>query len=183
MEQNKPKAGLRPNLFDAIVLLLALAAAAVLIWVATRPAAEAYTTEMDSLLRFTVRMQRWPEGSSQLVRVGDVVADNSRGLPLGKVVDIQVVPAEMRTLDMEAHRYVQAKVEGFEDVLITIEGYGTVAPDTIRAYGRMILTVGNTGYIRGPGYMGSGPIVSLEDTPLEPHVFVSQAEVRGDGTK
>jgi len=183
MEQNKPKAGLRPNLFDGIILLLALAAAAVLIWVATRPAAEAYTTEMDSMLRYTVRMERWPEGSSQLVKVGDVVTENTRGLPMGKVVDIQVVPAEMQTLDMANHRYVQAEVEGFEDVLITIEGYGTVSSDTIRAYGRLVLKVGSTGYIRGPGYMGSGPVVSLENTPLEPHVILSDAEVRGDGTK
>jgi len=183
MEQNKPKAGLRPNLFDGIILLLALAAAAVLIWVATRPAAEAYTTEMDSMLRYTVRMLRWPEGSSQLVKVGDVVADNSRGLPMGKVVDVQVVPAEMETLDMANHRYVQAEVEGFEDVLITVEGYGTVEADTIRAYGRLVLNVGGMAYIRGPGYMGSGPITALEDTPLEPHVILSDAEVRGDGTK
>jgi len=179
MEQNKPKAGLRPNLFDGIILLLALIAAAALIWVAARPATEVYTTEMDSLLRYTIRLQRWQEGNSQLVHVGDVITDNSRGLPMGKIVDVQVVPAEMLTIDMENHRYVQAQVDGFEDVLITVEGYGTVEENTIRAYGRLVLKVGSTGYIWGPGYMGSGPIVALEDTPLEPHVILSEDEVRG----
>lgn len=181
MEQNKPKNGLRPNLFDGIILLLVLIAAAALAWVALRPADQAYVTEMDSLLRYTVRMQRWPEGSGQMVKVGDVISDNSRGLPMGKVVEVQIVPAEMQTLDRDGHRYVQAVVDGFEDVLITIEGYGTVEESTIRAYGRLVLKVGAKGYIRGPGYMGSGPIVALEDTPLEPHVILSEAEVRGDG--
>lgn len=181
MEQNKPKAGLRPNLFDAIVLLVVLIAAAALLWVALLPAAETYTTEMDSMLRYTVRMQRWPEGNGQMVKVGDVIADNSRGLPMGTVVEVRVVPAEMQTLDRENHRYVMARVDGYEDVLITVEGYGTVEKNTIRAYGRLVLKVGTTGYIRGPGYMGSGPVVALEDTPLEPHVILSDEEVRGDG--
>lgn len=180
MEQNKSKAGLRPNLFDCVILVLALAAAAALVWLILRPAATAHTTEMDSFIRYTVRIQRWPEGSSGLVQVGDELRDNTRGLKMGKVVGVQAVPAELQALDLENHRYVQAELEGFEDVLLTVEAYGTVDDKDIRAYGRAVLKVGNTVYIRGQGYMGSGPVVALEDTPLEEHVIVPEADVRGD---
>lgn len=180
MEQNKSKAGLRPNLFDCVILVLVLAAAAALVWLVLQPAETAHTTEMDSLIRYTVRLQSWPEGNGSMVQVGDELRDNSRGLKLGEVVEVQVVPSRLQALDQENHRYVQAELEGFEDVLVTVEAYGTVEANNIRPYGRMVVKVGTNAYIRGQGYMGSGPVIALEDTPLEEPVTVPESDVRGD---
>ena len=44
MEQNRPGFRLRLNLFDAIVILIALAAAAFLLWQRLRPSAPAAPT-------------------------------------------------------------------------------------------------------------------------------------------
>ena len=52
MEQNTPKFRLRLNLFDGIVLVLALAVAAFLVWTALKPAAP---VQADPTVQDTVR--------------------------------------------------------------------------------------------------------------------------------
>ena len=63
MEQNTPKFRLRLNLFDGIILALALAAGAVLLWMAARGSAPAAQSAVPSTVEYTVRFLAWPEGS------------------------------------------------------------------------------------------------------------------------
>ena len=61
MEHNTPKFRLRLNLFDGIVLVLALAVGALLLWMSLKPSAgEQGTAATASTVRYTVRFQRWP---------------------------------------------------------------------------------------------------------------------------
>ena len=63
MEQNTPKFRLRLNLFDTIVLVLALAVGAFLLWRAVKPAAPVQADPTaTSTIRYTVRFQRWIPG-------------------------------------------------------------------------------------------------------------------------
>ena len=56
MEQNTPKFRLRLNLFDTIVLVLALAVGAFLLWRAVKPAAPVQADPTaTSTIRYTVR--------------------------------------------------------------------------------------------------------------------------------
>ena len=77
MEQNTPKFRLRLNLFDGIVLVLALAVGAFLLWSALKPAAPAEgAAPSTATVRYTVRFQKWIEGTSVLVESGDKLVDN-----------------------------------------------------------------------------------------------------------
>ena len=122
MEQNTPKFRLRLNLFDGIVLVLALAVAAFLVWTALKPAApvQADPTVQDTV-RYTVRFRRWASGTSVLIQPGDQIADNIKNYEIGQVVSAEAVPALVQVLDHDNRRIVWAELEGFEDVLVTIE--------------------------------------------------------------
>lgn len=163
MEQNTPKFRLRLNLFDAIVILAALAVGALLLWVRLRPAVpvQAEPGTQDTV-RYTVRFQRWVPGTGSLVTPGDQIADNVKNYEIGRVVSAQVVPTQQQVVDQENRRWVWAEVEGLEDVLVTIEAPCSVSEESITVGGGYELRVGVMAYLRGNGYMGSGPIVAIE---------------------
>ena len=78
---------LRLNLFDGIVLVLALAAAVFLLWRFTRPAAASGDGVSSASVQYTVRFQRWPAGSAQAIHQGDQLADNIKNYDVGTVVN------------------------------------------------------------------------------------------------
>lgn len=164
MEQNTHKFRLKLNLFDGIVLVLAVAVAAFLLWRAMKPAVQVpMDPSVTSTVRYTVRFQRWTPGTSALIQAGDRIADNIKNYEIGQVVSAEAEPARIQVLDTQNRRYVWAEMDGFEDVLVTIEAPCTVSDAAITVGGGYELRVGSTGYFRGEGYMGSGPIVAIEE--------------------
>ena len=168
MEQNTPKFRLRLNLFDGIVLVLALAVGAFLLWGALKPAAAPVEGETASVstVRYTVRFQKWIEGTSALIEPGDKLVDNIKNYELGTVVSAEAVPARSLQLDHQSHQYVLADVPGYEDVLVTVEA-PCESGESIILGGGYALRVGSVAYIRGEGYMASGPIISIDREGLK----------------
>ncbi|MCI9156086.1 MAG: DUF4330 family protein [Lawsonibacter sp.] len=163
MEQNTPKFRLRLNLFDCIVLLAALAVAVFLLWNRFKPQAPAEVTpQASSTVRYTVLFQRWREGTSSLIQPEDALIDNIKNAEIGHVVCSQAVPAQFTTLDHANRVQRQAILEGYEDVLVVVEAPCTVSDESIQVGGDYVLRVGATTFIKGPGYMGSGPIIAIE---------------------
>lgn len=162
MEQEKFR--LKLNLFDGIVLLLAVAVAAFLLWRTVRPelpvSSDPSTT---STVRYTVRFKRCIPGSSHDIEVNDRVVDNIKNYEAGRVVSVEAVPAISQTLDIWNDRYVWMELEGFEDILVTIEAPCVVTDEAIAVGGGYELRVGSNAYLKGEGYMGSGPIVAIEE--------------------
>ena len=164
MEQNTPKFRLKLNLFDGIVLVLALAAAGFLLWRAVKPAAQLPSNSASSsTVRYTVRFEAWIPGTSEMIRPDDRISDNIKNYEVGRVVSAQAVPALVQVPDQNSRRYVWAELEGFEDVLVTVEAPCSVSDKAITVGGGYELRAGATAYLRGEGYMGSGPIVAVEE--------------------
>lgn len=163
MEHNTPNFRLRLNLFDSIVILAALAVGAFLVWNQLK-AADSVPSDpgVQDTVRYTVRLQRWAPGTSALVEEGDRIADNIKNFEIGHVVAVEAVPARMQVLDHESRRYVWAEIEGMEDVLVTIEAPCVADKESITVGGGYEVRVGFTAYIKGEGYLGSGPIVAMK---------------------
>ena len=135
MEQNNGKFRLRLNLFDGIVLLVALALGAFLAWSALKPdTSTAQTTPQSHTLQYTLRFQRWPEGTSGLIEAGDLQVDTVKNYELGRVVSFETVPAQTLLLSQTDKKYVLSTVQGYEDILVTVE-----SPCTISQEGDLIL--------------------------------------------
>lgn len=168
MEQNTPKFRLRLNLFDGIILILALAVGALVVWNALKPRAASPEAPSVSTYRYTVCFQRWPAGDSRLLQAGDQLMDSTKNYPLGQVVDFEVVPAEILILNQATRRYELTPVPGYEDIYVTVESTGTEREDEIVLGGGFSLRAGVTAYIRGAGYMAAGPITSVQREEVQP---------------
>ena len=80
---------------------------------------------------------------------------------MGNVVSVRAEPAVVQVLDQESRTYVDAVLEGFEDVYITVESTCTDSGEALLLDGGYDFRVGQTTYVRGPGYMGSGPVTEI----------------------
>lgn len=168
MENNR-KFRLRLNLFDGAVLLLAAAVGGFLLWNAYKPApapTEGETSPTQTV-RYTLCFQQWKQGRLELIEEGDVFIDNIRNQVLGTVVSTRAVPAQVLILDQDAREHVMAPLPNSEDIYITLESPATVTPDAITLESGYVLHIGETTYVRGEGYMGSGPIYSIEREGLK----------------
>lgn len=162
MEQTKFR--LKLNLFDGAVILLAAAVAAFLLWKAMKPAVPVQPDPgVTSTVRYTVRFQRWAPGTSELIEIEDRIADNIRNYEVGQVVAVEAVPAQSQVLDIQNQRFVRTEIDGLEDVLVTIEAPCVVTDTAIVVGGGYEVRVGGSAYFRGQGYMGSGPIIAVEE--------------------
>ena len=153
MEQNNHKFRLRLNLFDAIILVAVLLVGAAAAWIGLRSGGE--TAPTAASVRYTVLFQKMKEGESALIQPGD---------QLGSVVSVEARPAEVQVLDQERQVYVNAVLEGYEDVYVTVESTCTTSGDggALLLGGGYDFRVGQLAYVRGPGYMGSGPVTEIE---------------------
>lgn len=162
MEQKKFR--LRLNLFDGIVLVLALAVGALLLWNTMKPELPAAADPASaSSVRYTIRLQRCIPGTSELIRTEDQVADNIKNYVLGKVKGVETVPHRRRVLDEDKLRLVWAETDQFEDILLTLEAPCQITDGAVVLDGGYQLRVGSMAYLRGMGYMGSGPVVAMEE--------------------
>ena len=162
MEQKKFR--LRLNLFDGIVLVLALAVGAFLLWNAMKPRIpDEVAPTSTSNVRYTVRLQRCIPGTSQLIQEGDQVADNIKNYVVGNVTAVEAVPCRRRVVDEENLRKIWVETDQYEDILLTLESPCQITDSAIVLDGGYELRVGSTAYLRGIGYMGTGPVVSIEE--------------------
>ena len=129
MEQKTPKFRLRLNLFDALVLIAALAAAAVMSWLALRP--QETETPAARTVEYTVVFQRVPEGNGALVQPGDQITDTVRNYAMGTVTSVRTEPAVYQALNQEEGCYQDSVVAGNEDVYVTIESACTDRGDAL----------------------------------------------------
>lgn len=162
MEQNNHKFRLRLNLFDAIILVAVLLVGAAAAWIGLRSGGE--TAPTAAPVRYTVLFQKMKEGESALIQPGDQLEDAVKNYQMGSVFSVEARPAEVQVLDQERQVYVNAVLEGYEDVYVTVESTCTTSGDggALLLGGGYDFRVGQLAYVRGPGYMGSGPVTEIE---------------------
>ena len=68
----------------------------------------------------------------------------------------------VQVLDQETKTYVMAELDGYEDVYVTVESTCTSSDEALLLDSGYDIRVGQTAYVRGPGYMGSGPVTAIE---------------------
>ena len=154
------------NLFDGIVLVLALCVGAFLGYTYLKPApapAEQAGVVAASTVRYTVKFQKMMEGTETLVEPGDLLVDNIKNYKLGTVVATEVLPCTTRVEDHVNKQVVRAEVPGHVDLLVTVESdRATLGDDAVVLDGGYKLRVNTTAYIKGEGYMASGPVMFIE---------------------
>ena len=154
------------NLFDSIVLVLCLCVGAFLGYSYLKPAPapteEAGVVTTDTI-RYTIKFQKMMEGTETLVEPGDQLIDNIKNYKLGTVVSTEALPCTTRVEDHKNKQVVRAEIPGYVDLLVTVESdRATMGTDAVVLDGGYKLRVNTTAYIKGEGYMASGPVMSIE---------------------
>ena len=75
MEETTSRCRVRLNLFDALVLIAALAVGGFLAWKALKPAPQEVETHTASMVRYTVRFQKMIQGTGERVQAGDELSE------------------------------------------------------------------------------------------------------------
>lgn len=162
MEQNNHKFRLRLNLFDAIVLVVVLLAAAAFGYLTLKDKGTDASAPTTQTVQYTVLFQKMNESGSQMVKAGDQLEDTVKNYRMGTVVSVERKPAMVQVLDQETKTYVMAELDGYEDVYVTVESTCTSTDEALLLDSGYDIWVGQTAYVRGPGYMGSGPVTTIE---------------------
>ena len=151
------------NLFDTVVLVVAVVVGVVLLWNLVKPEPQAGSASAKtSTIRYVVQYYRWNEGDSSKIIPGTTVEDGIKNYKLGKVVEVKAIPATTLILNETTRKYEIHTLPGLEDVLVTMEAQGTFDGRGVNLDNGFLLRVGETIYGRGEGYMGIGPAISIE---------------------
>ena len=163
MEQNERRFRLKLNLFDGIVILVALAVAAVLLYMQMKPApTDESGAPASATMQYTVRLLETIPGTGDLVKPGDKLRDVVKNYDLGVVVSSRVMPATDSIIDEDTNSYVTAEIPGREDVEIIIEANATYGDESVLVGSGYAVRVGDEIFVRGPGYLGSGEVWAIE---------------------
>ena len=159
---DKKKFQLKLNLFDTVILAVALCAVLILGYMMLKPAPQQQEDgPVVNTVEYVVRFNKMIEGAGALIQPGDELVDTIKNYNLGTVVGVEILPCQVPVIDNENKKTVNAVVEGYEDVLVTVRGTGSMSESCFVLDGGYNLRVDTITYVKGNGYMGSGPVVSI----------------------
>ena len=150
------------NLFDGIVLVIGLVAVAVLGYFMLKPAAPTEATPGVQTIRYTVRVEGAIAGTGEQIKPGHVLADSIKNYNIGTVESVETTVSRIKTFNEDEQRFVYAEQQGMEDIYITVTTPATIGENAVILDGAYSLRVNAMMYIRGEGFVGYGPVVSIE---------------------
>jgi len=150
------------NLFDGIVLVIGLVAVAVLGYFMLKPAAPTEATPGVQTIRYTVRVEGAIAGTGAQIKPGHVLADSIKNYNIGTVESVETRVSRIKTFNEDEQRFVYAEQQGMEDIYITVTTPATIGENAVILDGAYSLRMNAIVYIRGEGFVGYGPVVSIE---------------------
>ena len=150
------------NLFDGIVLVIGLVAVAVLGYFMLKPAAPTEATPGVNTIRYTVLIEGAIEGTGDQIKPGHVLVDSIKNYNIGTVESVETTVSRIKTFNESEQRFVYAEQQGLEDIYITITTPATIGENAVILDGAYSLRMNAIVYIRGEGFVGYGPVVSIE---------------------
>ncbi len=161
-EQHTPKFRLRLNLFDTIVLVLALVVGAVILLLSMGSDVATTTAVNTTTATYTIRLQNAVLELEDQVQAGDALEDAIRNLALGTVVSATYTPTPIYVLNEETQTYEVVDSPIYINADIVVTSTATTSQDTISLTSGYDILSGQTIYVRGPGYLGSGIIINID---------------------
>lgn len=156
------------NLFDLLVMaVVVIAAAAVVLlrWQQQRQAAlddQAAQAAGRITVRYTVELTGMIPQAAGMVKPGDELTERTRKEGMGAVESVEVVPTTTLSKDLTTGDYFLAEIPGEYTAVIVITAQATESDSKIVTDGGMEVRAGTSVRVYGPGYYGSGYIISVE---------------------
>ncbi|MBO4831140.1 MAG: DUF4330 family protein [Oscillospiraceae bacterium] len=163
MEDNAPNRRIKVklNIFDIVIICLAIAAAAAFYFIFSGASAAGVTSQ-QSTVRYTVQLDSAPDGTADLIDIGDALQENVKKFSIGTVTGVEFSQGTTLTEDHENGCFIDTPVPGYESIRITIEAPAVETDRNITVGGGFVVRVGAPVSVTGPGYAGGGYIVEIE---------------------
>jgi len=158
----KEKLHFKLNLFDTIIILLALGAAVFMLWNRFAPKGDGgATVAAGHTIQYTIRLRSTIPGTVDLVQPGDALEDAIKNFKIGNVISATAQPARAQAIDEENDKVNMAVVPDKEDIDIVVEAVATENEAHFLVGGGYEVRAGEQIWMRGPGYLGSGFIINV----------------------
>ena len=151
------------NLFDIIVLLIALILLAVLFFMGKGAApADGAGVGTSQKVTYTLELTGMQNGAAELIKPGDRLTDKIKKYDIGTVVSVETKITTMQVEDYENGGVIDSPVSTQQTAVVVVEADCTETDSQITVGNGYIVRVGATANIRGPGYAGTGYVIEME---------------------
>ncbi len=177
--EDKQKRRVRFNLFDVLIILLAVAVGVGVLALRNRAAGGSAETARTTVpMRCTVEIMRAPSDMVNQMRVGDDIYRSTDSAYIGKIAEVRSIPHVENEYDAGAGRYVRYEDPKFIDIYVTIEGEGySTARDII--IGAVPIKVCGEMYVKGKGFARMGYVCAIDTMGAQ----IAQNTAVGAGAK
>lgn len=153
MEKKKWK----PNFFDIIIVVVVIAlAGGVYLFTRKETAVETKT------LVYRLELMECPAGLSEKIAIGTELTDNVKNYPMGKVTAVESKDSVRLGEDRQNARLVESTIEGYEDIILTVEAQVTESASEFRIPSGYVVRAGKEVALKGKGFAGKGYILTIE---------------------
>ncbi len=163
MEQKANKRKWSLNLFDLIVIVLAVLIGAFLLYRSMSHGPDTDTSASGTVtVRYTVQLTRVLESVSGDIQMGDVFVDGVKKYTMGTVQSVTVGPYVQITSDYDNETYRVAQIPDYNNLMVELETKCDESSTQLLADGGFLVRAGEIVAIKGPGYAATGTIVSID---------------------
>ncbi len=160
MEQNHKKFHLRLNLFDSIILVLALLVGGVALFFLFHK--DNLVASTAATATYTIRLQYCAPEIEGEIQPGDQLEDAIKNLDLGTVVSVTYTTTPAYILNEDTLTYECQSNPQYINAEIVVTCPVTLTEDEILLTSGYRIRGDEAVYVRGPGYLGSGIILEVE---------------------
>ena len=148
--------------FDVVVVLMVLLGVFAWFFVLNR-APQIEETFEGSRAVFYLEVSNQRRDRVDVVQINDRLLEGTQNLPIGRVIDIEIRPQEVRVDHDETQTIWWEEVEDRYVMILTIETEVRETDREVLAEGEFVIKGGSTIHFTGPGYAFShGIILGLE---------------------
>ena len=144
------------NLFDIVVLAVAVLLAAVLIFISRGTGKEATTVV------YTVEFTNMQNESASLIQPGDSLVDRVKKFDLGKVLSVEVGPTYTQRNDQMEGGTREVPSQTLQTATVVIEAPATETEQDFLVSGGFLIKIGTSVSAKGPGYSCYGTVLKIE---------------------
>lgn len=150
------------NVFDLVLIGIAVLTLAVLVIVRTGGGDDTGPVSTSQKIRYTVEVSGISFGAADNVKPGDEMVDRIKKYDMGTVESVTVEPYMKSVPDFDSGEVVLAEVPDQQTAYIVVVANATVSDTAILVDGGYSVKVGLAVNVKVPGLAGTGHIVAVE---------------------
>lgn len=144
------------NLFDIVVLALALVLGAAVLLISKGAGQKEIT------VRYLVEFTNMQNNTAELIQVGDELEDRVKKYDLGKVISVEVGPTVNYLADQVNGGSHDQLSQTLQTATVVLEATATDDPQSILVSGGYLIKIGTGVSAKGPGYSCYGTVLAIE---------------------